>query len=484
MTISHPVARVGSQRPRVQVAPDGDDSAGREAVELAELAGLRLDPWQEWVLSCSLREDAGLWSAFEVVLLVPRQNGKGSILEARQLAGLFLLGERLQVHTAHEFKTCFEHFLRVVALIESSPDLDRQVSRVRRGAGEQAIELRSGERLRFLARSSGSGRGFTGDAVYLDEAFALSPPMMGALLPALSARPNPQVWYTSSAPLAGSQVLHRLVERGREGSSARLLYAEWGNELGVDPEDRDAWYRANPALGVRIEEEFIEAEWDALRAMPDEFARERLGVVFPPPVERGAVKLPADQWAATVVDELVEVQPGALTVSYDVSLDGEWASIAVGAGDLASPYVEVTDHRRGTLWLPERLVEMVQRWRPLAVGVNGSGPAGATVGLVREAFNRAGVDPELLVEMGARDYKQACGAIFTDVVEGRLRRPPGQAPLDAAAADATERPLGDAWAWDLRSATVPISPLVAVTIARALLPTETRSVVDVAASVW
>jgi hypothetical protein len=35
-----------------------------------------------------VRED-GKWAAFEVGLDVSRQNGKGGILEARELAGLF-----------------------------------------------------------------------------------------------------------------------------------------------------------------------------------------------------------------------------------------------------------------------------------------------------------------------------------------------------------------------------------------------------------
>ena len=132
-----------------------------------------LDDWQAWVLEMSLAEqDDGLHSAFEVGVEVGRQNGKGSIMEARQLAGLFLLGEQLQVHTAHEFRTTFEHFLRITRLIESAPALDKKVMRIRRGAGEQAVELKSGERLRFIARSSGGGRGFSGDTVYLDEAFA------------------------------------------------------------------------------------------------------------------------------------------------------------------------------------------------------------------------------------------------------------------------------------------------------------------------
>jgi hypothetical protein len=36
----------------------------------------------------------------------------------------------------------------------------------------------------------------------------------------------------------------------------------------------------------------------------------------------------------------------------------------------------------------------------------------------------------------------------------------------------------------MRNATVPISPLEAVTISRSLLPTEVKEVVDVAANVW
>ena len=71
--------------------------------------------------------------------------------------------------------------------------------------------------------------------------------------------------------------------------------------------------------------------------------------------------------------------------------------------------------------------------------------------------------------MNTVDYKQACGGFFADVIEGRLRRPANQGPLDVAAADAAERQLGDSWVWDLRSSVVPISPLVAVTIARSLL---------------
>ena len=95
----------GAQRPRICWIPRALSTAqGSDAVELAASAGLMLDDWQGWTLTQSMGTAAGgLWSNFEVGLLVCRQVGKNAILEARELAGLFLLDESLLIHTAHEF---------------------------------------------------------------------------------------------------------------------------------------------------------------------------------------------------------------------------------------------------------------------------------------------------------------------------------------------------------------------------------------------
>jgi len=231
LTISPSVELLGAQRPRVSSHPPSVSSAGVEAAELAASAGLVLDDWQRHVLDVALGERAdGKWSAFEVGLIVGRQNGKGAILEARELAGLFLFGEQLILHSAHEFKTAAEAFRRVLALIRNTPELEKRVRQVRTSHGDEGIELRSGARLRFVARSTGSGRGFSGDVVILDEAYNLPSQAMGALLPTMSARPNPQMWYTSSAGTEDSEVLARLKERGAKGSS-RLAYFEWSARM-------------------------------------------------------------------------------------------------------------------------------------------------------------------------------------------------------------------------------------------------------------
>src|SRR6516164_1948137 len=139
--------------PRILLAPDYGSSAGQEAVELAALAGLRLDAWEALVLEHALGEGPdGRWAAAEVGLCVPRQNGKNAVLEARELAGLFLLGEELIIHSAQQFKTAREHFLRLVGLVEGTAKLSRRVKRVIRSHGEEGIEMLNGQRILFLAR--------------------------------------------------------------------------------------------------------------------------------------------------------------------------------------------------------------------------------------------------------------------------------------------------------------------------------------------
>jgi hypothetical protein len=168
-----------------------------------------------------------------------------------------------------------------------------------------------------------------------------------------------------------------------------------------------------------------------------------------------------------------------VTISFGVDWDAGSASISVGAGTIAEPYVEVIEHRQGVGWLPGRLVELVEKWSPLAVGFFNAGPTASQLGPIMQAFRDAGIDSELLTPVGVSDYSAACGGFYADVVEGRLRRPDGQGPLDVAVADAAEHRAGEGWRWDTRNATVPLSPLEAVTVARSLLPTEVPSVAPV-----
>ena len=471
--------RLGAQRPRWEKLPvDVVSTAGAEAVGLAASAGLILDDWQSWWLDQALSERTdGDWCARENVLITGRQSGKNGVLAALELFYLFTMNDELVIHSAHELPTAINHFHFMLSVIDRTPDLSRKCKKPTFTNGAEAINLTSGATLKFRARGKNSGRGLTAARLVLDEAFKIPAEAMGALLPTLRAVPNTQITYTSSAPKSDSRVLWSLINRGRANDPKdRLFYAEWGNPMGTDISSVDAWYQANPALGIRIAEETLHDEYRTLVTGGDieliaEFAREAVGIGQPLPEDSAArdPKIPADAWAATVTYDNVPINPGEIVLSFDVSPGGEWSSVAIAAGSLTDPYVEVIEHQAGTGWLPGRLVELVQKWQPTSLICDSGGPAGSVVGAVIHAMRQAGISSDLLHQSTFGEMKQACGAFYADVVEGRLRRPPNQGPLDNAAADAAERRLGESWAWDRRNATVPISPLVAVTLARSLL---------------
>ena len=293
------VPLLGDQRPRLESFPPADDwMQGEDAVELAADARLVLDDWQQYVLRQALATRGGRWAAFEVGLILARQNGKGAVLEALELAALFLFDEvQLILHSAHKFDTAADGFRRILGLIEANPDFSREVAKVIRSHGSESIELKNGKRLRFIARSSGAGRGFAADLVILDEAFNISDDAMASMLPTLSTRPNPQVWYTSTAGDQASVQLGRVRDRGLRGGDPSLAFFEWSvDENAYDPADPGCWAQANPGLGLRITPDYIGLEQAALT--PEAFARERLSV-GDYPVDGGAWEVVrADTWAA------------------------------------------------------------------------------------------------------------------------------------------------------------------------------------------
>lgn len=443
----------GIQEPRVSWVPQAKWSLGQDAIELAASAGLVLDPWQRIVLQGSMGETrADEWAAFEVGLIVSRQNGKGSILEARELHALFLEPQtKLILHSSHEFKTAAEGFLRIKYLIDNTDALRKRVKRVRTSHGEEGIELLDGSRLRFVARSTGSGRGFSGDLVILDEAYALQAAAMAALMPTLSARPNPQIWYTSSAGMPNSDQLRRVRDRGRAGNAGRLAYFEYSAHEESSLDDFEAWRAANPALGYRIRREFIETERQAL---PDnEFARERLGIW--PDDGSGAV-IPQKVWDALADPES---RPGnKLVFAVDAAPDRNSAAIAsAGMRTDDRIHTKVVDHRKGMGWIVPRLVDLNRRYKPAAILLDPAGPIGSIIAELVEL----GIEPVLVT---AREMAQACGVFHDDAINDRIRHT-GQDVLGAALRAATTRPLGDAWAWHRRDSTDDITPLVASTLA-------------------
>lgn len=459
----------GVQEPRIRSVPAYASSAGHEAIEVAELAGLFLDPFQQLVIIDALGERPdGKWAAPDVGVVVSRQNGKGSILEARELAGLFLIGEEVLIHSAHEQATASEQFRRLLTLIEGVPEFDRRILRAPKGKGNESIELRGGQRIFFKTRTSGGGRGFTADCLIYDEAMILPDSFVASVSPTLAARSlmtrtGVQTWYTGSAVDQQKNehgvAFSRIRQQGLKGD-AGLAYFEFSIE-GDDPsrvpievlQDAQMWALSNPSLGIRIAPEYVERELIKLGARG--FAVERLSVGdWPDITDENSRVFTTGQWSA--LSDPTSTISGPGVIAFDVAPDSSQATIA-GGGHRSDHlmHVGVIDQGRGTSWVPDRLAELVAALHPTAVIAD----SGGAVAPLLPAIERAGVTVTLT---NSREFAQACG-MLANAVRNKSLRHPGTPELLAAVADSKTRPLSDAWKWDRRSG-ADISPLVAASL--------------------
>jgi len=456
------------------VPPAPSTDLGAEAVELAASAGLDLDPWQVYSLERILAEhENGVPVAFEAGLVVPRQNGKGSVLEALSLTWLFLTDAPLVLHSAHEFKTARQAFRRLQNLIRRTPHLMRRVGEdnIKTAAGNESITTYDGQELYYVARSKGSGRGFTSGKIILDEAYALEAEEMAAMLPTLATQPEAQIIYTSSAGMVDSTQLRALRDRGRRGDDPSLCYLEWGGIAQCPPNcrhefdddacalnDRALWAGANPGMGIRISESFIAKERRALPA--HEFGRERLGIWDEP---TGDVEQFLAAWLACV--DLQSAAEGRPVFAIDVSPGSRSAAIAAATRRAdGKAHVEVVKHERGADWVPA-WCEQRRKHNPLGWVLDPAGPAGALLPELAEV----GIEP---ATMTARDLGQACEALTAAATVGGIVHL-GDPILTGAIAGAGRRDIGDGlWAWSRRKSDADICPLVAATEAAWLLSTQ------------
>ncbi|RSN13812.1 terminase [Streptomyces sp. WAC 01325] len=464
----------GWQKPPIQSAPPSASTAGQEAIDLAAKAGLHLDPWQQHVLRVAMGEKPdGTWSADEVCVNIPRQNGKGAIIEARVLWGLFIGGEQGILVSAHEFKTAMNTMKRIERLIRGCPDLHKRVKAYHKTVGREGIELHDGREVRYVARSRGSGRGFTAACVIFDECMILGDDAMSALAPTTDAVENSQLWYLGSAGIGGpSQQMGRLRRRAMAAVESGvpdpvLAYLEWSVDphvdecpAGCDQHDDvasvEALLKSNPAVGYRLP---VERTMHRRLTMGDAlYARERLGVgEYPSDSAETWQVIGEDVWRALAA---AESQPGEpLAMAIDMTPERSHAAIGVAGEWRGGTHVEVVDHRPGTGWILDRAADLHEKWKPRCWVIDAAGPAGSLIADIEERLGVKVVQPK------ARDVAVACGRFYDAVTEQSLSHL-DQAPLATALAGAQKRPLGDAWAWARRIVSVDISPLVTVTLAK------------------
>ena len=243
-----------------------------------------------------------------------------------------------------------------------------------------------GDRIRFVARSKNSGRGFTASNVIYDEAQEFSRQAYKAISYTQTTIKNRQELFAGTVPEDGindSEVFEGLRDRGRDVDSyPRTGWAEWsptGAEDpdladGIDKSDETAWMESNPSAGYLIELETIAEQLERDKSPnAEDFGMERLSI-WParrPEAEVVLHDMDMSLWLEHTV--LVADYPlpagGALTVN--LGRGGGFATISYGArladGRIA---VKTLHTATQTLWVPSKLREFEKAYKPSIVALD------------------------------------------------------------------------------------------------------------------
>lgn len=429
----------------------GRETRGGQVARIGELLGQPLMPWQRLVadVGCEVDSKTGLPAYREVIVTVPRQNGKTTIVLAFELERALLWPTFQRIaYTAQTGQDARKKLLDdQVPVIERSP-IGSAIDRVMRAAGNESVWFKNGSRIEVLATTESAGHGKTIDLAILDETFAdIDDRREQALLPAMTTRAAAQLVMVSTAGTDASAFLRRKVDAGRAaveaGLTTGIAYFEWSAPDGANPDDPATWRACMPALGHTITEQVVA---HARQTMTDgEFRRSYLNQ-WTRSDER---VVPVESWEACAV----EVAPsGRLTFGVAVHPDRSTSAIAVCD---EQGRVELIEHRPGVGWVHDRLVDLVKRYDGHVV-LEHYGPAG----IVGNDLEQAKVP---VVRLATRDVAQACSGLFDAIMEGRVQVRP-HVGLDHAVASVRRKPTGNLWVWG-RSDGTDICPLEAVTLA-------------------
>jgi len=419
-------------------------------------------PWQRHVADVLGEvDDDGRFCYRLGIVSVPRQSGKTLAMGALMLHRAALIPRGRVYFTQQTRQDASDWLINELSPLTASFPGD--ALHLRRAAGSEHIEwLPTAALVRPFPPTPAGLHGKTSDLVALDECWShdlvKGQQLDTAVTPTQATKPNAQVVKFSTAGDATSLWWLGTCEQGRAavlaGRTEGVAFFDWSCPDDLDPCEPASWPLYHPAYGRTIGASAMHAALDLLG--PSEFARS-YGNQW---VATRARVIPLDAWRRAQDAELELPEPGAIALAFDVAVDrSDAAIVAAWRRPDGTAALELADTRPGIGWLVDRLRELVDRWRPRAIGYDAAGPALD----VADVCTRAGLTVEGLK---AREYVAACAGLLDGIVTDppviRLRPHPA---LDAAAGSAAMRALVDSWCWSRRSSSASIASLTAATCA-------------------
>ena len=431
---------MGNQEPSVRIAPDYATSDGLDACKILRAGGTVLDPWQASVLDDWLgRSPSGRWAASTCGGSVPRQNGKSLLVQGRAEAGMLLFNEQV-IYTAHLQKTATETFEEMRDFFES-PALKKYVADIKTALGREQIILKSGARIKFLARTRNGGRGQHGDLLIIDEAQEMDEDAQASFLPAISASLNPQTVYVGTPPPPNSPgvVFRGIRKRAIDGKTERMAWFEFSVEEIGDVKDQKRWAAANPALGLRILPSTVEGECEQMDA--DTFARERLGWWSPIVSERQDYAIDKAAWDSCGSD--AEKPEGKTAYGVKFSPDGAFVYLCGAVMPKDAParisLIRQEQTGRGTQWLADWLNERYTK--ASCVVIDGRNGVDVLVDKIADTWRAK----DCVIRPSAKDVIASASGLTNALAEKQVTWYKGQEILRESAITSIKRPIGGGW---------------------------------------
>lgn len=431
---------LGSQEPCVRIAPIYNETDGLDAERILRSGQMILDPWQSLVLCdwMAIGPD-GKWICKTCGGSVPRQNGKTGLVEARAEAGMIMYNEQV-IYTAHLQKTATETFEEMASFFDT-PKLRKYLKDIKTALGREQIILKSGARVKFLARTRNGGRGQHGDLLIFDEGQELSVDAQASFIPAISASLNPQTVYAGTPPDPNSDgtVFRGIRDNAINGKTSSTAWFEYSvDEIG-DVTKRDRWAQTNPALGRRILQTTIEGELEQMP--PDTFARERLG--WWTPVVEHEIDYAIDKNAWEACRSELPKPEGKTAYGVQFSVDGSMVALAGAVipdkGPARVSLIEQRPTGHGIGWLADWLNERYKK--ACCVVIDGRNGVDVLVERIQDTWKMKGS----VVVPKAKEKIAATGTLTNAVNERSVTWFFQQEALNDSAVNSTKRSLGGGW---------------------------------------
>lgn len=432
---------------------------------VASFLGTPLMPWQRQVVDTALEVDPARPGAFKykkVILTVPRQSGKTTLLRALSVARALTCPMEIW-YTAQTRKAAVKKWHELAdplpTMMGYGPD-GKPRADLKKGVGNEFLYFWNGSLIAPFAPKKDGLDSITSPLVEIDEAFAFSLEagleLLASAEPVGITFPDAQIWIVSTAGHQQSTWLKQLVEQGRAATkdpNASIAYFEWSAdpELAAKDPYSPETLAFHPALDytqdlrdlLKVSKATSLSVWR--RAYLNLWSNETAAVIDPA------------AWDALEDSSLEMPDPARVAIGCAVAADRSAASIWGAWHEEGNIAIHQLATKDGAAWLEPALEQIMDEKQILTLG-------GDDAGLTRVALQEMAQNGYPVKRLTPREWATACTWFIGAVEAGEIRHDGAQLITKQLAA-AQLRPLGGATAFSENHSAGPIDGLKAAIVA-------------------